>query len=43
MKTKSIKQLEKDTWKEPSEFPTDLAEKCYLYRKISITKHEIQK
>ncbi|MCK0157917.1 contact-dependent growth inhibition system immunity protein [Cellulophaga sp. F20128] len=36
METKSIEQLEKDIWKNPSEFPTDLVEKCYHYRKISI-------
>ena len=38
METKSIEQLEKDYWKEPSEFPTDLVKKCYLYRKISIAE-----
>jgi hypothetical protein len=38
METKSIEQLEKDIWKNPSEFPTDLVEKCYEYRKISIAK-----
>jgi len=38
METKSIEQLEKDIWKNPSEFPTDLVEKCYRYRKISITE-----
>ncbi len=38
METKSIEQLEKDIWKNPSEFQTDLVEKCYRYRKISITK-----
>ncbi|WP_254785779.1 contact-dependent growth inhibition system immunity protein [Zhouia amylolytica] len=37
MKTKSIEQLEKDYWKEPSEFPTDMVKKCYQYRKINIT------
>jgi hypothetical protein len=36
METKSIEQLEKDVWKNPSKFPTDLIEKCYRYRKISI-------
>ena len=36
MLSKSIEQLEKDVWKNPSEFPTDLIEKCYRYRKISI-------
>ena len=36
MESKSIEQLENDVWKNPSEFPTDLVEKCYRYRKISI-------
>ena len=36
MELKSIEQLEKDVWKEPSEFPTDLVAKCYRYRKINI-------
>tara|TARA_R100000149_G_C5757150_1_gene63718 strand:+ start:98 stop:499 length:402 start_codon:yes stop_codon:yes gene_type:complete len=38
METKSIEQLEKDIWKNPSEFPTDLVEKCYRFRKISIAE-----
>ena len=38
MEKKSIEQLEKDIWKNPSEFPTDMIEKCYSYRKISIEK-----
>jgi len=38
METKSIEQLEKDIWKNPSEFPTDMIEKCYRYRKTSITE-----
>ncbi len=38
MNTKSIEQLEKDIWKNPSKFPTDLIEKCYRYRKISIAE-----
>ena len=38
MELKSIEQLEKDVWKKPSEFPTDLVEKCYQYRKISIAE-----
>lgn len=38
METKSIEQLEKDVWKYPSEFPTDLVEKCYSYRKIIIAE-----
>ncbi|MFD2588094.1 contact-dependent growth inhibition system immunity protein [Croceitalea marina] len=38
METKSIEQLEKDIWKNPSEFPTNLVEKCYRYRKISIAE-----
>ena len=36
MNTKTIEQLENDIWEKPSEFPTDLVEKCYRYRKISI-------
>ena len=42
METKSIEQLEKDIWKNPAEFPTDLIEKCYRYRKISIAKLTIE-
>ncbi len=38
MYSKSIEQLEKDVWKEPAEFPTDLVKNCYRYRKIGITK-----
>ncbi|PWG06904.1 contact-dependent growth inhibition system immunity protein [Polaribacter aquimarinus] len=38
METKSIEQLEKDIWKNPSEFPTDLVEKCHRYRKIGIAE-----
>ena len=38
MNTKTIEQLENDIWKEPSEYPTDLIEKCYSYRKISIAE-----
>ena len=38
METKTIEQLEKDVWKNPSEFPTDMVEKCYRYRKISIAE-----
>ena len=38
METKSIEQIEKDIWKNPSEFPTDMVEKCYQYRKISIAE-----
>ena len=38
METKSIEQLEKDIWKKPSEFPTDMVEKCYRFRKISIAE-----
>ncbi len=38
METKSIEQLEKNIWKNPSKFPTDLVEKCYHYRKISIAE-----
>ena len=38
METKSIEQLEKVVWKNPSKFPTDMIEKCYRYRKISIAE-----
>lgn len=38
MKTKSIEQLEKDIWKQPIEFPSNMVEKCYHYRKISISE-----
>jgi hypothetical protein len=38
MNTKSIEQLENDIWENPSEFPTDLVEKCYRYRKIGISE-----
>ncbi len=38
METRSLEQLEKDIWKEPSEFPSDLVEKCHRYRKISIAE-----
>ena len=34
--SKSIEQLENDFWKEPSEFPTGMVERCYHYRKIRI-------
>ena len=37
-RTKTIEQLENDVWKNPSEFPTDLVEKCYRCRKISIAE-----
>ncbi|WP_299209297.1 hypothetical protein [uncultured Dokdonia sp.] len=42
METKSIEQLEKDVWKNPSEFQSDLVEKCYSYRKISISELNFQ-
>jgi hypothetical protein len=38
METKSIEQLERDIWKNPSEFPTDMVEKYYRYRKIGIAE-----
>ena len=38
MSTKTIEQLENDIWEKPSKFPTDLIEKCYRYRKISIVE-----
>ena len=34
--SKSIKQLENDYSKEPTEFPTGLVENCYKYRKIPV-------
>ena len=33
---KSIEQLENDIWKEPNEFPTEMVENCYKYRKIDL-------
>lgn len=36
MEAKSIEQLEKDIWEEPSKFPTDLVGKCFQYRKINL-------
>lgn len=38
METKSIEQLENDIWKNPFEFPADMVEKCYHFRKISIAE-----
>ena len=38
METKSIEQLEKDIWNNPSEFPSDMVAKCYRFRKISIAE-----
>jgi len=42
METKSIEQLEKDIWNNPSEFPTDMVEKSYRFRKISIAELTIE-
>ncbi len=42
MESKSIEQLEKNVWKELSEYPTDLVEKCYQYRKVSISELNIE-
>ena len=36
MTDKSLEQLEKDYWKEESDYPTSLVEKCYSYRKIPL-------
>lgn len=36
LESKSLEQLENDYWKEPSEFPTNMVERCYRYRKISV-------
>ena len=38
MESKSIEQLEKEVWKEPSEFQTDLVEKCFRYRKVKVAE-----
>ena len=37
-RNKSIEQLENDFWKEPTEFPTGLVERCFFYRKIPLEK-----
>jgi hypothetical protein len=34
--------LENNVWKELSEYPTDLIEKCHQYRKVSISKLSIE-
>ena len=38
----SIKQLEKDYSKDPTEFPTQLVENCYSYRKIPLQELTIE-
>ncbi len=38
----SIKQLEKDYSKDPTEFPTQLVENCYNYRKIPLQELTIE-
>ena len=35
--SKSIEQLENDYWKNPSEFPTRMVERCFKYRKIKLS------
>ncbi|CAM4410716.1 contact-dependent growth inhibition system immunity protein [Zobellia nedashkovskayae] len=40
--SKSIEELENDYWKEPTEFQTDLIEKCFRYRKISVNQLTIE-
>ena len=42
MQTKSIEQLENDYWKEPSEFSTNLIERCFEYRKVAISELTIE-
>ena len=34
--------MENNVWKELSDYPTDLIEKCHQYRKISISKLSIE-
>lgn len=34
---KSLEQLENDYWKEESEFPTSLIQRCFEYRKIKLS------
>ena len=40
--SKSIEELENDYWKEESEYPTDLIQKCFKYRKIEISKLSVE-
>lgn len=42
METNSIEQLENNIWKELSEYPTELVEKCHQYRKVSILKLSVE-
>jgi hypothetical protein len=37
MKSKSLEQLENDYWKEESEFPTGLIQRCFEYRKVRLS------
>lgn len=38
----SIEQLENNYWKKESEFPTNLIEKCFEYRKIKLSELTIE-
>ena len=38
MLNKTLEELENDVWDEPNEFPTELIERCYKYRKIKISE-----
>lgn len=42
MLEKSIEQLENNYWKKESEFPTNLIEKCWEYRKIKLSELTIE-
>lgn len=42
MESKSLEQLENDYWKEPSEFPTALVERCFMCRKIKLCELPIE-
>lgn len=42
MLEKSIEQLENNYWKKESEFPSNLIEKCFEYRKIKLSELTIE-
>jgi hypothetical protein len=42
MLEKSIEQLENNYWKKESEFPTNLIEKCFEYRKIKLSELTVE-
>ena len=39
---KSLEQLENDFWKDDSDYPTGLVEKCYRYREIALKELTIE-